>query len=232
MGGRRVPIDGRLAAVTLKKLMRKSACERVEIGEVDTVHHGVRHGIGHGGSVGRRENEEMHPGPQDVLAAGASLDVMRSVEDADLRWSAVAVPTDWTALRTVEHISDALLFYAGLVARRAREGHGFVRDGRAAPPSVQLDDAQSAALILAAVLRDLGDERALHPSGLADAAGWAGMAVTELLVHGYDAASALGLALELPADVCRRRPPGASLTLRQNRPVSVRHRVRHGEGTL
>ncbi len=129
---------------------------------------------------------------------------MRSIGDDDSRWSAVAAPTDWTALRTVEHISDALLFYAGLVARRARERHGFIRNGRDAPASVQIDDAQAAASILAAVLRDLGDGRALHPSGLADAAGWAGMAVTELLVHGYDAARALGLALTLPAEVCGR----------------------------
>ena len=146
----------------------------------------------------------MHPGPEDVVAAAGALDAMRSVQDPDPRWSAVAVPTDWTALRTVEHLGDGLLFYAGLVARRARERHGFIRNGRAAPASVQLDDAQSAALILAAVLRDLGAGRALHPSGLADASGWAGMAVTELLVHGYDAACALGLTLELPADVCRR----------------------------
>jgi uncharacterized protein (TIGR03083 family) len=139
-----------------------------------------------------------------VIAAAAALDVMRAIGDDDPRWSAVAAPTDWTAFRTVEHISDALVFYAGLVARRARERHGFVRNGRDAPASVQLDDAQAAAAILAAVLRDLGDERALHPSGLADASGWAGMAVTELLVHGYDAASALGLTLEFPPEVCAR----------------------------
>lgn len=119
-------------------------------------------------------------------------------------WSAVAVPTRWTAARTVEHIADALLFYSGQVARRADRRLPVLRDGRAAPLSEQLDNILTAAHLLAGQLRDLGAARAWHPSGLADASGWAGMAVTELLVHGTDAARAVGAELVLPDEVCGR----------------------------
>ncbi len=58
--------------------------------------------------------------------------------------------------------------------------------------------------MLTGLLRDLGTGRAWHPSGLADAGGWVGMAVTEILVHGHDAAAALGVELPLPGQVCAR----------------------------
>jgi len=116
----------------------------------------------------------------------------------------IAAPTRWTAARTVEHIADALLFYAAQVARRAQHRLPVLRDGRTAPPSEQVDNAVTAAHVLTGLLRDLGTGRAWHPSGLADAGGWVGMAVTEILVHGHDAATALGVELPLPGQVCAR----------------------------
>lgn len=113
-------------------------------------------------------------------------------------------PDGWTAARTVEHIADGLVFYAGQVARRARGLLPVLRNGRQGPPAEQLDNVVTAAHLLAGQLRDLGGERAWHPSGLADSAGWAGMAVTELLVHGTDAAHIFGIELDLPDDVCER----------------------------
>lgn len=144
------------------------------------------------------------PVPGDVVAAAAALAPLAGIPDDDARWSAVAAPTTWTAARTVAHIGDALLFYAGQVARRADARLPVLREGRPGPPSELLDTATGAAHVLAAVLRDLGTARAWHPSGSADAAGWAGMAVTELLVHGHDTARAVGVPLALPAEVCRR----------------------------
>jgi hypothetical protein len=146
----------------------------------------------------------MHPVPDDVMEAAAALHPLATVVNDDPRWEAIAVPTDWTAARTVEHIADALLFYSAQVARRATRGYGILRDGRPAKPAGHLRDAESAAAIFTAVVRDLGDGRALHPAGIADAPGWVGMSVTEILVHGYDAAAALGVPLTLPADVCLR----------------------------
>jgi uncharacterized protein (TIGR03083 family) len=140
----------------------------------------------------------------DVVAAATALMPLTLLRDDDPAWQVVAAPTTWTAAQTVEHVTDALLFYCGQVARRADRRLPVLRDGRSAPPSEQADNVVTAAAVLVAQLRDLGDGRAWHPSGSADAAGWAGMAVTELLVHGSDAARALGVDLTLPADVCER----------------------------
>jgi uncharacterized protein (TIGR03083 family) len=140
----------------------------------------------------------------DLVLAAAALTPLTLRADDDPVWQGVAAPTRWTAAESVEHLTDALLFYCGQVARRADRRLPVLRDGRSAPPSEHLDNVVTATAMLVAQLRDLGPGRAWHPSGSADAAGWAGMAVTELLVHGVDAARALGLTLDLPADVCAR----------------------------
>jgi hypothetical protein len=142
--------------------------------------------------------------PDDVVAAAAALAPLGCRGDDSPLWDATATPTSWTAATTIEHIADALVFYAGQVARRAPNCRPVLRDGRKAPPQQQLDNVVTAAHLLACALRDLGGERAFHPSGLADAAGWAGMAVTEILVHGHDAACAVQVELVLPPDVCAR----------------------------
>ncbi len=144
------------------------------------------------------------PQPDDVIIASRALAPLSAVSDADPRWSHRVASTTWTAARTVSHIVDALLNYAEQVARRADHQLPVLRNGRAAPPSEQLDNSMTAAHVLAGLLRDLGPGRAWHPSGLADASGWVGMAVTELLVHGHDVACALEVDLSLPGQVCER----------------------------
>ncbi|MDV6272352.1 hypothetical protein R3Q06_02455 [Rhodococcus erythropolis] len=144
------------------------------------------------------------PTPDDVVSAAKSLHALNAIPDRSWQWLNIAEPTQWTALHTIEHISDALLFYSGQVARRAEVRLPVLRDGRDAPASEHLDNALSAAHILAALLRDLGEQRAFHPSGRADAAGWAGMAVTEILVHGTDVAPAVGALLNFPETSCAR----------------------------
>lgn len=144
------------------------------------------------------------PDPSDVVVAAAALAPLSRIDDEDPIWSSIAVPTAWTAARAVEHLSDALLFYARQVARRAERSLPVIRNGRSAPPSEQLDNAVSSAYVFAGLLRDLGSDRAWHPSGNADVGGWTGMAVTELLVHGHDVAGVLHVELQLPTKVCNR----------------------------
>ena len=140
----------------------------------------------------------------DIITAARALSPLSDRADDDTRWAALAVPASWSAAQTVEHIADALLFYSGQVARRATRRLPVLRDGRIAPPGEHLDNVLTASHVLAGALRDLGDGRAWHPSGSADASGWAGMAVTELLVHGDDAARALQTPLSIPDDLCAR----------------------------
>jgi len=159
----------------------------------------------------------LEPQPADVIAAAAALASLAGTADDDPGWSTTAAPTTWTAAQTVGHIADALLFYAGQVARRAEHRLPPLRDRRSAPPSEQIDNVVTAAHVLARLLHGLGPTRAWHPSGLADGGGWAGMAVTELLVHGHDTAAALHVELPLPGQVCARTVarvfPWVSLTL-------------------
>lgn len=144
------------------------------------------------------------PVPADVIEAAMALAPLGTVGDDAPCWRECAAPTEWSAARTVEHLSDALIFYCGQVARRADRGLPVVRSGRTAPASEQLDNALTSAHMLAGLLRDFGPERAWHPSGHADRAGWVGMAVTELLVHGHDVANAIGVELTFPHAACAR----------------------------
>ncbi|NAZ82138.1 hypothetical protein GTR02_09940 [Kineococcus sp. R8] len=163
--------------------------------------------------------------PEDVVTAACALGPLAQRADDDERWERAAWPTRWSAASSVSHVADALLFYAGLVATRATGPRPPLREGRPAAPAEQLADVAGAAAVLAAALRDLGDGRAWHPSGSADAGGWAGMAVTEVLVHGRDTALALDVWIDLPADVCartvRRVFPWAATALETSSPADV-----------
>ncbi len=151
-----------------------------------------------------KDGHMLEPAPADVVLAAAALTPLAAVPDQDRGWEQPAVPTPWPADRALQHITDALLYYAGHVARRADRRLPPLRTESFAPPSELLDNVRTAAHVLTGLLRDLGAGRAWHPSGHADAAGWTGMAVTEILVHGHDVASVLGVELPLPVQACAR----------------------------
>ena len=120
------------------------------------------------------------------------------------RWDATDATVAWTPRRTLDHLVDAMLLYCAYVATRARSRVSPPRYGDpSSAPAALVDAFRSGAVILTRLLdgfRD--DERAHHPSGMADRSGWIGMACTEILVHTDDAtgaavtsASALPIAL-------------------------------------
>jgi hypothetical protein len=95
-----------------------------------------------------------------------------------------------------------MLLYSAYVATRARDRLAPPRNG---DPDASPDDLvgalRSSSSILAELLRALPDDvRAFHPSGNADRTGWIGMACTELLVHGFDIATATLVPFEAPND--------------------------------
>jgi hypothetical protein len=123
----------------------------------------------------------------DGLRGAAAWAGRRFALVADEAWDRPA--PDWTPRRTLDHLVDTLELYAASVGTRAT--------GRLTPPRDGDPGASRAELVaqltlaadkLAALLAGLGeDERAYHPSGLADRSGWLGMAGTELLVHTREA---------------------------------------------
>jgi hypothetical protein len=79
----------------------------------------------------------------------------------------------------------------------------FSRALRDATNAEVLELLEASGRLLSAVVRAAEPaDRGYHPFGVADAEGTAGMGCIELLVHGGDIASGLGLSFEPPADVC------------------------------
>lgn len=136
----------------------------------------------------------------------ATNDLMQSAEWAAERWSALpghrwdAADTmvEWTPRRTLDHLVDAMLLYSAYVATRARSRVSPPRNGDpASTPAALMDAFESGIVILSRLFDGFDDdERAFHPSGLADRSGWIGMACTEILVHTEDATGAV----DTPAD--------------------------------
>jgi hypothetical protein len=138
-------------------------------------------------------------------AITAMADALRPATHRD--WTVSAGSLDWDCWHTAEHIGDCLLSYAGQLAVRPTtryvrfQAHADV----GATPAEVLEFAEAGGRILASAVRAApADLRAYHPSGRADPEGFAGMGCVEMLAHGYDIASGLGIELDPPRDVCAR----------------------------
>jgi uncharacterized protein (TIGR03083 family) len=152
--------------------------------------------------------------PDDLLEAiGATRQALTPALDAD--WEARAGSLDWTCRQTLDHVANALLFYAAHLATRSRERRSPLRNGDPSlPPAGLLSAAEAAAAILAEVVRAAPPgTRGYHSAGLADASGFVAMGCTEILVHTSDVAEGLGVPFEppaaLPSRVLRRIFPWA-----------------------
>jgi hypothetical protein len=122
-----------------------------------------------------------------------------------LDWSRPAGSLTWSCRATAEHLCDVLFSYAAQVA--ARPGSAYVRLALQAEdgvgPAELTEGVRATGEMLAAVVgsADPGS-RAYHPSGMADPAGFAAMGITELLLHGDDVATGLGLDFPVPQELC------------------------------
>jgi hypothetical protein len=107
-------------------------------------------------------------------------------------WDASDTTVGWTARRTLDHVVDVMFLYSAYVATRARSRVSPPRNGDpSSDPEALIAALRSGAVILTRLLEGFrDDERAYHPSGMADRSGWIGMACTEILVHTNDATGA------------------------------------------
>ncbi|WP_372446577.1 maleylpyruvate isomerase N-terminal domain-containing protein [Streptomyces spirodelae] len=125
-------------------------------------------------------------------AAGSSLAALLTATDRD--WSRPAHGLDWTCRETLDHLALGLTGYAGLLIARPRDRYItlFASLDPAAPVPACLEGIRIAASLLTSTVRDTPPHvRAWHPWGHSDAAGFAAMGITELLLHTYDIAHAL-----------------------------------------
>ncbi|MFL5311413.1 MAG: hypothetical protein ACJ79H_13260 [Myxococcales bacterium] len=143
--------------------------------------------------------------PDDLLeAAAVGCGALAPALDAD--WSVLARDLEWSCHRTLQHMAEAPLFHATHLATRATERRPSFRAGDSPPPVADLLRVIPAnAAILAEVARAAPAEaRGWHPSGMADACGFAAISSVELLIHTADVAAALGLPYQSPADLAGR----------------------------
>mgnify|MGYP002779669770 CR=1 FL=1 len=142
----------------------------------------------------------------DDLITSASLSVQALTPLLDHDWETRAGELEWRCQRTLDHISDALLFYALLLANRATDRLAPVRNGYpdATVPEL-LEIVRGSARMLAEIARGVGpEEHAFHPSGMGDAEGFIGMGCEEILVHTWVICQGLGAWFQPPDDLARR----------------------------
>jgi hypothetical protein len=164
------------------------------------------------------------PALAPVTAADVTLAVRQAVSALACApaeaWARQAGSLQWDCWETVEHIADVLFAYATQLTPATPEG-GYVpiamtstRPG-GAESAIHVDRANGTAgllqaleacgaLLAAMVTTAPPGTRAWHPHGTSDPEGFAAMGVTEILVHGHDAAQGLGVPWDPPADLCGR----------------------------
>lgn len=143
--------------------------------------------------------------PDDLLAAAAVAHAALAPA-LDRDWSVRAGDLEWSCRRTLDHIVDALIHYAGNLATRSTELRSNPDvDNSHRPIGVALTMMETAAAILAAVVRAAPPgARGCHQAGMADASGFVAMGCEEILVHCDDVALGLGITLSPPADLAAR----------------------------
>ncbi len=142
----------------------------------------------------------------DVRVTFTSVaDMLEQAAPDDERWDAPAGAIDWSCRFTLAHIADCGTWYGANLARRSTR---IVECGEHSPTATVpiLIDAlrSSGALLAAAVIAAAPEDRGCHPFGMADRSGFAAMGCDEVIVHGLDLATTLGLAFDPPRDVCER----------------------------
>jgi hypothetical protein len=142
----------------------------------------------------------------DLDSALAVLtDALEPATDRD--WSSPAGTLEWDCWHTAEHIGDVLMSYAAqLVAQPTTRYVRFLAtaDTDATTAEVLEFALAGGGILVAAVRAAPSHIRAYHPTGMADAEGFAAMGCVEALVHGHDIAHGLGVQLNAPPQVCAR----------------------------
>ena len=141
--------------------------------------------------------------PQDVVrAASFVVDALAPAIGRD--WSVRAGRLQWDVEKTIAHMAAATAKHVLYLASRSTR---FIAVGldrwHDASQAEQLDAITGVAAAQANVAASMPpEERAYHGSGMPDAQGYVAMDCLDLLVHGHDVASGLGITYEPPDDLC------------------------------
>jgi hypothetical protein len=98
--------------------------------------------------------------PGDIPEAAAHSHAALSPLTDSPRWEQRAGDLDWTCRNTLDHMVNALVFYASNLALQAKEPYPKLRNGdTSADPAALLRILDAAAALLAAVARDAAPPR-------------------------------------------------------------------------
>jgi uncharacterized protein (TIGR03083 family) len=140
----------------------------------------------------------------DVRAAVAAF--VATLQPAVSRtddWARPAGTLEWSCAKTLAHVADCVLWYALNLAGRTAEPDAWDwTDTPSEPIAAVLSIIQPSAELLAVTVDAApASARGWHPYGIADPSGFAGMGCDEILVHGHDIATGLGLTFDPPPEV-------------------------------
>src|SRR4051794_20652213 len=133
----------------------------------------------------------------DILAAAGTVHALFSAHISD-DWTARVPDLDFTVASALAHAGDSPLWYSLDLWGGPTDAAAFEVRIRPDAPNARILSSVTQAAHVAASSVDAApsDLRGFHPMGAADRTGFAAMTCDELLVHGDDAARALGLRLE------------------------------------
>jgi uncharacterized protein (TIGR03083 family) len=143
--------------------------------------------------------------PADNLDRAVDCVVAALAPGVGQDWLRPAGELEWSCRFTAEHAAHCLQAYAIQLASRAPTHYVsfFSRALENATNADVMELLDASGRLLSAVVRAAKPtDRGFHPFGMADAEGTAGMGCIELLVHGGDIATGLGLPFDPPSDVC------------------------------
>ena len=143
----------------------------------------------------------------DAADLGAAVTALTDALEPgiDRDWTVSALNSEWSCWKAAEHICDVLFSYAGQLAAAAPSAYVklWLKADEKAGPADLIEGIRATTGILESVVRNTAtDVRGYHPSGIADAEGFAAMGVAELLLHGYDIVAGLGLEFRPPDELC------------------------------
>lgn len=147
---------------------------------------------------------DRSPVRPDDLRRAATLCRHTLTPALDHDWTIRAHDLEWSCRRTLDHLPDALLFYAVHLATRSAER---LPPARNSDPSSSISDLLSIVEEVAAILAAVAEAapptaRGFHAAGLADPEGFLAMGCAETLIHTNDIAVACALLFDPPADLC------------------------------
>jgi hypothetical protein len=153
--------------------------------------------------------ERLQLQPDDLRwAAHVCAEALGPALDRD--WRTPAGDLEWDAYTTLDHVVDALGYYAIHLATRATTEVPFAtRSTVMAEPRAGAGSLMAGLQAMSAVLADVAraapkGTRAYHDYGLADADGLIAIGCDEIMVHTDDLARGFGLAWQPPEALCRR----------------------------